>query len=131
MHAHRLRRHGGARRRCRGLCLCQYYKGKDAVRVIALSSLKPLGESAIDAIVAAAKETRCIITVEDHIPETGLGGTIAQVIAAEGFSEGIKTRFLALGPSMYASSGKPEELYDAAGISAEKLIERIVLSAKL
>src|SRR4051794_2809438 len=49
-----------------------------AARVIDLYSVKPVDA---DAILAAAGETKALITVEDHWPEGGIGETVAGVLA--------------------------------------------------
>jgi transketolase len=54
--------------------------GADA-RVLSMHTLKPLDE---DAIAAAARETRAILTVEEHSIVGGLGSAVADVIATRG-----------------------------------------------
>lgn len=50
-----------------------------AVRVLNMSTIKPLDE---EAIVAAARETGFIVTVENHSIMGGLGSAVCEVIAA-------------------------------------------------
>src|SRR5690606_40899613 len=49
-----------------------------AVRVIDLYSLKPVDR---DTLRRAAEETGCLVTVEDHHPEGGLGDAVAEAFA--------------------------------------------------
>ncbi|GAA2101224.1 hypothetical protein GCM10009801_74310 [Streptomyces albiaxialis] len=49
-----------------------------AVRVIDLYSLKPVDAGALHKAAAA---TGCLLTVEDHVPEGGLGDAVATAFA--------------------------------------------------
>ncbi len=85
--------------------------------VVNMASIKPIDR---DAIIKAAG-IGPIITVEDHIPQTGLGSIVARVLTEEGVGG---QRLVTLGVSRYGSSGSPEELYkmqeiDAAGIAGK------------
>ncbi|HEY1355015.1 MAG TPA: transketolase [Solirubrobacterales bacterium] len=86
-----------------------------AARVIDLYSLKPVDS---ETILAAAAETRALITVEDHWPEGGIGETVAAVLAAAG-SATPQTR---LAVSGRPTSGPPEALLAAAGIDAASIV---------
>ena len=68
----------------------------------------------------AARETGAVIVVEDHWPEGGLGDA---VLAALAEGEGLPTRVVKLGVREMPSSGTPEELRDAAGISARHIVQ--------
>ena len=87
------------------------------VRVLDAVYIKPLD---VDAILAAARETGAILTVEEHNPNGGLGGAVAEVIAEAGL--GVRFRRHAL-PDTYALVAPPTHLYrhyglDGAGIAA-------------
>ncbi len=86
-----------------------------AVRVIDLYSVKPVDA---DAILAAAKETKAILTVEDHWAEGGIGETVAAVLAEAAAS----TPLTRLAVSERPGSGPPADLLAAAGIDAEHII---------
>jgi transketolase len=86
-----------------------------AARVIDLYSVKPVDS---ETILAAAAETRALITVEDHWPEGGIGETVAAVLAAAG-SATPQTR---LAVSGRPTSGPPEALLAAAGIDAASIV---------
>jgi transketolase len=85
-------------------------KGIEA-RVIDLYSVKPVDA---DAILAAAGETKALITVEDHWAEGGIGETVAGVLAGAAAS----TPLVRLAVSERPGSGPPAALLAAAGIDA-------------
>jgi transketolase len=91
------------------------------VAVVNFASIKPLDNQAI----LNAAETGLIITAEDHHFDTGLGARVATVLA----DAGVPCRLIRLGASEYGGSGKPMELYAAAGIDAAGII-RAALAAK-
>ncbi|MCP4503222.1 MAG: transketolase family protein [Deltaproteobacteria bacterium] len=72
-------------------------------RVLNASSLAPVDEAAI---IAAAKETRGIVTIEDHNVKGGLGGAVCEVTAANA-----PCRVLCHGVKEFGESGTPEGLY--------------------
>jgi transketolase len=87
------------------------------VRVIDMHTLKPLDE---EAVLAAVRDTRRIITVEDHSVIGGLGTAVAEVIAGSG--KGCAFRRLGY-QDCYAIVGYPDDLLhhyclDADGILA-------------
>ncbi len=85
------------------------------VRVLNMHTVKPLDRQAV---LAAATETRRIITAENHSLIGGLGSAVAEVIA----ESGIPCRLVRLGvPDVFATVGYTDDLYhlykiDAAGI---------------
>jgi transketolase len=89
-------------------------KGIEA-RVIDLYSVKPVDA---DAILAAAGETKALVTVEDHWPEGGIGETVAGVLAEAAAS----TPLVRLAVSGRPGSGPPEALLAAAGIDAASIV---------
>lgn len=96
-----------------------------SVRVLDMHTIRPLDR---DAVIRAARQTRAIVTVEDHLVFGGLGSAVAEVVA----EAGIATPVLRLGiPDVFSIIGPPAELYrhhgyDAAGIrsSLEALLAR-------
>jgi transketolase len=86
-------------------------------RVISMHTVKPIDRAAI---VAAAKETGGIITVEEHQLQAGLGSAVAEVLCDEGAAP---RKFLRLGlPDKYVSKvGGHEWLLDQFGLSAPKI----------
>jgi transketolase len=89
-------------------------QGRSA-RVIDLYSVKPVDTAAI---LAAAGETRALITIEDHWAEGGIGETVAGVLAEAGAA----TPLTRLAVSERPTSGPPEALLAAAGIDADAIV---------
>lgn len=90
------------------------------VRVLSMHTVKPLD---VDAIAHAVRETRLIVSLEEHSLAGGLGGAIAEAMADNNLS----TRLLRLGlPSepTYAV-GSDEYLRDHYGLAAETIARRI------
>ncbi len=85
------------------------------IRVVDMHTIKPINK---EAIRKAARETKGILTVEDHNIIGGLGSAVAEVIA----EEGLHVPFKRIGvPDEFAVIGEPEQLharygYDDAGI---------------
>ncbi|MCE5273650.1 MAG: transketolase C-terminal domain-containing protein [Syntrophaceae bacterium] len=86
-----------------------------SARVINMHTIKPIDR---EVIIQAVKDTRRIITVEDHNIMGGLGSAVAEVIVESGKA----CAFRKLGvPDCYSIVGYPEDLYhfykfDADGI---------------
>ena len=88
-------------------------------RIINMSTIKPI-DTAI--LVEAARETGCIVTVEEHSIIGGLGSAVAEVVS-EAWSVPIKRVGV---PDRFGISGKPDELLAYFGLTPEG-IERSVL----
>ncbi|MCP2520911.1 transketolase family protein [Candidatus Aminicenantes bacterium AC-335-A11] len=91
---------------------------KDGIsaKVINCSTLKPLDK---DTIIEAAKQTKAIITVEEHTCLGGLGGAVAEVIV-----QNFPVRMKILGISnRFGLSGKPDQLLDFFGISWPHIVK--------
>ncbi len=82
-----------------------------STRVLNASSIQPVDT---DAIVAAAKETKGIMTIEDHAINGGLGGAVAEVTA-----EKAPIRMLRHGVLEFGESGTPEALYEKHKLDAK------------
>ena len=84
-------------------------------RVLNMATLRPLDR---EAIVAAARETGAIVTAEEHLVHTGLGGQVAQVLAEEMPAPmefvGMKDR--------YAESGRWDLLMEKYGFTASEIV---------
>jgi len=90
-------------------------KKKIAVRVIDLYSVKPID---MKTLRDAARVTKGkFVIVEDHYPEGGIGAAVLEAFAAEG---GLHVEHLAV--KGLPTSGKPEELMNAAGIGPKQII---------
>jgi transketolase len=90
-----------------------------AVRVIDAYSVKPLDAATV---VQAARETGAVVSVEDHWPEGGLGEAVLAALAASGEP---LPRVRVLGVRAMPGSGSPDELLDAAGISARHIADAV------
>jgi len=87
---------------------------KISARVIDLYSVKPVD---VKTLREAARVTKRLVIVEDHYPEGGLGAAVMEALAADGLP-----RIAHLGVKGLPTSGKPEELMNAAGISAKHIV---------
>jgi transketolase len=91
-----------------------------AVRVVDLYCVKPIDAGAVAAQLAAAGN--CLITAEDHYPEGGLGEAVISALAESGAAP---RRFQKLAVTGMPHSGKPEELLEAFGISANHIVSAV------
>ncbi len=90
-------------------------KNKIPARVIDLYSVKPVD---VKTLREAARVTKGkFVIVEDHYPEGGLGAAVMEAMALEA-----PPRVAHLAVSGLPTSGKPEELMNAAGISARHIV---------
>jgi transketolase len=84
------------------------------VRVVDLYSVKPVDRATLH---RAAQETGCLMTVEDHRPEGGLGDAVL-----DAFSDGRPVpRLVRLAVRTMPGSASPQEQLHAAGIDAESI----------
>ncbi len=89
-----------------------------AARVIDLYSVKPVDAAAI---LAAAAETKAIVTVEDHWAEGGMGETVGGVLAEAAAG----TPLVRLAVAERPGSGPPGALLAAAGIDAASVVFKV------
>ncbi|MDY6861920.1 MAG: transketolase family protein [Thermodesulfobacteriota bacterium] len=73
-------------------------------RVINMSTLSPIDS---DAVIAAAKETKRIVTVEEHLKVGGLGSAVSECL-----SENYPTLLKIMGITEFGISGKAEKLLE-------------------
>ena len=95
------------------------------VRVIDLYSVKPVD---VQTLAKAARETRHLVVVEDHWAQGGLGDAVLAALAQaqnDGVLDGESSKFTHLCVTKMPHSGKPDELLDAAGISARHIIAAV------
>lgn len=86
------------------------------IRVIDLYSVKPLDR---ETLIAAARQTGRVITVEDHYLEGGIGEAVCRTLAQEPLP------VHCLGVDKLPKSGPPGALLDYMGISARALVEYV------
>lgn len=89
------------------------------IRVIDMHTIKPIDK---DIIIKAAKETKKIITIEDHNVIGGLGSAVCEVL-----SEEYPTKVIRMGiKDTFGTSGKGTELMKYFNIIAEDIINQII-----
>ena len=96
-----------------------------AVRIIDAYSIKPIDKETLH---KAATETGTLITVEDHWPEGGLGDAVLAAFAAcEKDAKQAKPtpKIVKMAVCSMPGSGTPQELLDAAGISAKHIVNAV------
>ena len=88
------------------------------IRVVDVHTIKPIDK---DAIIKCAKETKKLISIEDHNVIGGLGTAIADVL-----TENYPTKLTKIGINdTFGKSGKAEELLQYYGLTAENIIKVI------
>lgn len=89
------------------------------VRVLDMHTIKPVDK---EAIIKAARETRNIISVEDHNILGGLGSIIADTL----MEAGVPARLKKIGvPDEFVSFGYPEALYPHYGMDANGIVNTV------
>ena len=98
-----------------------------SARVLNMHTIKPIDEAAI---ISAAKDTRAIVTCEEHSVIGGLGSVVAEVVTKKGPCVPIE---MVGTQDIFGESGEAEELMkkfhlmpEDIAISAEKAIKRKV-----
>ncbi|WP_297436718.1 transketolase family protein [uncultured Clostridium sp.] len=87
-----------------------------SANVINIHTLKPLDT---DILVKAAKETKAIVTAEEHSIIGGLGSAVSEAL-----SEVFPVPVIKVGVmDTFGESGQPAELLKAYGLTAEKIVE--------
>jgi len=91
---------------------------KDGIssRVINLHTLKPVDK---DAIIKAAKETRAIVTAEEHAVMGGLGSVVSEVITQ---NLPVPIEFIGV-KDRFGESGSPEELFKIFELTKEDIVK--------
>lgn len=93
------------------------------IRVVDIHTIKPIDK---ELIIKSAKETKKLISIEDHNIIGGLGSAISEVLTEE-----YPTKLTRLGiRDVFGKSGKAEELIKYFGITANDIVEVIVNGKK-
>ena len=88
------------------------------VRVLHCPTLKPMNEAPL---LAAARETKRLITLEEHQVVGGLGGAVAEIV-----SSNAPVPILRLGiHDRFGQSGEPSELMRHFGIDEESVTQKV------
>ncbi|WP_122644136.1 transketolase family protein [Luxibacter massiliensis] len=93
---------------------------KDGIeaKVINIHTIKPLDE---ELVIASAKETGKVVTVEEHSVIGGLGSAVCDVLAQQA-----PTKVMKIGINdTYGESGPAAELVKKYGLDAESIYERV------
>lgn len=89
------------------------------IRVIDIHTIKPIDE---ELIIKCAKETKKIITIEDHSIIGGLGSAVAEVL-----SENYPTKIKRMGiKDTFGKSGKAKELLEYFELTSKGIIKEII-----
>ena len=88
------------------------------VRVINMSTIKPIDT---ELIIKAAKETKAIVTAEEHSIIGGLGSAVSEVV-----SENCPIIVKKVGINdCFGESGTPGELLEKYGLTAKHIVEKV------
>lgn len=91
-----------------------------SARVINIHTIKPIDK---DLIIQAARETKGIVTMEEHQVHGGLGGAVAEVVAQH-----CPVRMKIIGMNdRFGESGQPHELMEKYGFTAPHIYEQVIL----
>lgn len=89
------------------------------IRVVDIHTIKPID---VETIVKCARETKKIISIEDHNIIGGLGGAIAEVL-----TEYEPRKLVRMGiKDTFGKSGKAQELMQYFGIVADNIVEEVL-----
>ena len=88
------------------------------VKVLNMATIKPLD---VEAVVALARETKSLVTVEEHQIHGGLGSAIAECLASHAPTS---IEFLGIN-DVFGESGTPLELIEKYGMGVSGIIEAI------
>lgn len=88
------------------------------VRVLDIHTIKPIDS---EAIIKAAKETKAIVTAEEHSVIGGLGSAVAEVVV-----KNAPVKMAMVGQQdTYGESGKPDQLKEKYGMTADDIIAAV------
>ena len=87
-----------------------------SARVIEIHTIKPLDEQLI---LKAAKETKAMITVEEHSIYGGLGGAIAELISQ---NQPLPIKIIGI-PDESVITGTQAEIFQHYGLTAERIVK--------
>lgn len=87
-------------------------------KVINIHTIKPIDR---DIMIQAARETRAVITAEEHQVTGGLGSAVAEVLAEEC---PVPMKFIGM-PDCFGESGQPNELMNKYGLTRLAIIQAV------
>ena len=87
------------------------------VRVVDMHTIKPIDE---EMIIKCAKETKKLVSIEDHSIIGGLGSAISEVL-----TDKYPVKLLRMGmKDVFGKSGKAEELIKYFGLNSEEIVAK-------
>jgi transketolase len=89
-----------------------------STRVLDMYCVKPLDE---EAVVKAAKETKLIITIEEHTKYGGMGSMVSQVASAQAPCRVINMTL----PDAPVITGKSQEVFNHYGLNAAGIVKNV------
>ncbi len=89
-----------------------------SIRVIDMHTIKPLDE---DAVIKAAKETKGIVTAEEHTIIGGLGAAVAETLVQNHPSP---VEFIGI-KDVFGQSGKPDQLLKEYELTADDIVKAV------
>jgi transketolase len=92
-------------------------------KIMNLSSVKPIDT---EAILSLAKETKCIVTIEEHQIAGGMGSAVAEFLSQ---NYPIPIEFIGI-KDKFGQSGKPNELIEHYGMGEKSIKETVKLILK-
>jgi transketolase len=115
---------------CNGIMVARVLKARKAlaekgykIKVIEMSCVKPLDT---EAIIRAARETKAVITVEDHTIIGGLGSAVAETLI-----ENCPVKLKRMGiADVFTESGSHDELLDKYGLSVDDIVKTVEAMVK-
>ena len=96
--------------------------GIDAA-VVNIHTIKPIDE---EILIKASKETGAIVTCEEHSIYGGLGSAVCEVVSANA-----PCPVKIIGTDSFGRSGKPAQLFEAYGLTAENICKKAKEAIKL
>jgi len=95
-------------------------------RLLSMHTVKPLD---VEAVLAAARQTEAIFTVEEHSILGGLGSAVAEVLAE---ADGVKVPFKRIGlPSAFSPHiGTQEYMQERHGLTGEAIARTVTATLR-
>ncbi len=100
-------------------CAAQLHEKGIFARVINLHTIKPIDK---ELIIQAARETKGIITIEEHQVNGGLGGAVAEVVSQY---YPVKMKMIGMN-DRFGESGQPRELMEKYQLTAPQIYEQVL-----
>ncbi len=96
------------------------------IKVLNLSTIKPLDS---EAIINLARETKAIVTVEEHQIACGMGSAVAELLSQ---NYPVPIEFVGV-KNLFGQSGKPEELIEYYGMGTKDITDAVkkILTRKI